>query len=72
MHQLLTWISDTALRLVDTMGIWGILLGMILESACISIPSEVIMLSGGFLAAKGLFSLAEVAIAGTIGNLLGP
>ncbi|MBY3624130.1 DedA family protein [Acinetobacter sp. CUI P1] len=71
MHQLLTWISETALQLVNTMGIWGIWLGMILESACIPIPSEVIMLSGGWLVAQGSLTFMEVAVAGIFGNLLG-
>ncbi|OKP95323.1 DedA family protein [Paenibacillus sp. P46E] len=71
MQQLLTAISETALHLVDTMGIWGIWIGMILESACIPIPSEVIMLSGGFLVAQGSLSFAEVVVAGVVGNLIG-
>lgn len=44
---------------------------MILESACIPIPSEVIMLSGGWLAARGSLSFAGVVAAGVIGNLIG-
>ncbi|AHV97513.1 DedA family protein [Paenibacillus sabinae] len=71
MHQFLAWISETALHLVNTMGIWGIWIGMILESACIPIPSEVIMLSGGWLAARGSLSFAGVVAAGVIGNLIG-
>lgn len=71
MHQFLAWISETALHLVNTMGIWGIWIGMILESACIPIPSEVIMLSGGWLAAQGSLSFAGVVAAGVIGNLIG-
>ena len=71
MHQLLSWISETAVHLVNALGIWGIWIGMILESACIPIPSEVIMLSGGFLAAQGSLSFSEVVIAGSIGNLIG-
>ncbi|CQR54593.1 DedA family protein [Paenibacillus riograndensis] len=71
MQQLLASISETALHLVDTMGIWGIWIGMILESACIPIPSEVIMLSGGFLVAQGSLTFAEVVVAGAVGNLIG-
>ncbi|AIQ18277.1 alkaline phosphatase [Paenibacillus sp. FSL H7-0357] len=71
MHQLLTWITETALHLVHSLGIWGIWIGMILESACIPIPSEVIMLSGGFLVAQGSLSFLEVVVAGCIGNLIG-
>lgn len=67
MHQLLTWISETALQLVNTMGIWGIWLGMILESACIPIPSEVIMLSGGWLVAQGSLTFWKLLSLGYLG-----
>lgn len=71
MHQFISWISDTAMELVNSMGIWGIWIGMILESACIPIPSEVIMLSGGLLVAKGTLTFSEVVAAGVLGNLIG-
>jgi len=50
---------------------------MLLESACVPIPSEVTMLFGGALAAPGLagadaqLNLLAVGIAGTLGNLVG-
>ncbi|ULO04691.1 DedA family protein [Paenibacillus sp. 19GGS1-52] len=71
MHQIVAWISDTALNLVNTMGLWGIWIGMILESACIPIPSEVIMLSGGLLVAQGTLTFTEVVAVGVLGNLIG-
>ncbi|KWX83748.1 alkaline phosphatase, partial [Paenibacillus riograndensis] len=71
MHQLLNAITDAALNLVSSLGIWGIWIGMVLESACIPIPSEVIMLSGGLLIARGTLSFPEVVAAGVLGNLMG-
>ncbi|MNH98353.1 Inner membrane protein YqjA [compost metagenome] len=71
MHQILNAITDAALDLVSTLGIWGIWIGMMLESACIPIPSEVIMLSGGLLIARGTLSFPEVVAAGVLGNLTG-
>lgn len=71
MHQIVAWISETALYLVNTMGLWGIWIGMILESACIPIPSEVIMLSGGLLVAQGTLTFTEVVAVGVLGNLIG-
>jgi membrane protein DedA with SNARE-associated domain len=44
---------------------------MILESACIPLPSEVIMLTGGFFAEQGTFSFWGVVAAGVMGNVLG-
>ncbi|WP_168123177.1 DedA family protein [Paenibacillus sp. HB172176] len=57
--------------MIDNLGIWGIGLGMLIESACIPLPSEVIMLVGGFHVVTGNFTFTEVVIAGVVGNLLG-
>ncbi|WP_058303287.1 DedA family protein [Gorillibacterium timonense] len=71
MQQLLEWIGSLATSLIDTFGLLGIFIGMILESACIPLPSEVILLTGGFFAANGTFPLWGVIAAGVIGNLIG-
>ncbi|AZN41103.1 DedA family protein [Paenibacillus albus] len=71
MHQLIDWISNLAIQLINALGISGIFIGMILESACIPIPSEVIMLSGGAAVATGSMTYAEVVIAGVVGNVVG-
>ena len=44
---------------------------MTLESACIPIPSEVTMPFAGYLVSAGRFSLWQVALWGTVGNLAG-
>ncbi len=49
----------------------GIVLAMALESACIPLPSEVIMPFAGFLAAQGRFSLWGASLAGAVGCTLG-
>ncbi len=49
----------------------GIVVAMALESACIPLPSEVIMPFAGFLAAQGRFSLWGAAVAGAAGCALG-
>lgn len=71
MHQLIDWLSRTAIELIDTLGLAGIFVGMILESACIPIPSEVILLGGGAAAALGSMSYWGVVIAGVLGNVVG-
>ncbi|MFC3797985.1 DedA family protein [Cohnella sp. GCM10012308] len=53
------------------MGVWGIFVGMVLESACIPIPSEVLMLSGGVLVAQHSLTFAQAVAAGVLGNLIG-
>src|SRR3990172_10037503 len=44
---------------------------MLLESACIPIPSEVTMPFSGFLAGQGKLNFALVVLSGTFGNLVG-
>lgn len=56
---------------VSQIGYVGVFILMVLESALIPIPSEVIMPFSGFLVATGEFNLFYVLAAGTIGNLVG-
>lgn len=56
---------------VMTWGYVAIFCAMLLESACIPLPSEVIMPFGGFLAAVGHFNFWGVVLAGTAGNVAG-
>jgi len=64
-------LSNFALWIFDVTGYWGIIITMALESACIPLPSEVVMPYAGALAFKGLFSFWSVVFAGSIGNLIG-
>src|SRR3954463_3192417 len=56
---------------VDAMGLPGVFLLMLLESACIPIPSEATMLFTGFNVAKGHYSLFSAVAVGSIANLVG-
>jgi membrane protein DedA with SNARE-associated domain len=67
LHQL----GDIAINWINSIGYWGILLGMILESACIPIPSEVIMPFGGYLVSTGHLNMIGVIVIGTLGNIIG-
>lgn len=71
LHQLLELLTSIATGLINTLGHWGVFIGMIIESACIPLPSEVIMLFGGFLAAQGTLSFWGVVWAGVLGNVAG-
>jgi membrane protein DedA with SNARE-associated domain len=44
---------------------------MAVESACIQIPSEAIMLFAGFAVSKGELTLVGIVVAGVLGNLVG-
>ncbi|WAH35430.1 DedA family protein [Alicyclobacillus dauci] len=56
---------------VHSGGYIGVFVAMLLESACIPIPSEVIMPLGGYLAFAGHLNLWMVIIMGTLGNVVG-
>ena len=56
---------------IASLGYSGVVLMMAIESACIPLPSEVIMPFAGYLVSTGRFNLQLVAIAGAVGCLLG-
>jgi membrane protein DedA with SNARE-associated domain len=64
-------LADTATSIVGSLGLGGIFLLMLLESACIPIPSEATMLFAGFNVANGHYSLFAITVAGVLGNLVG-
>ena len=56
---------------ISSLGYFGVFWAMAIESACIPVPSEIIMPFSGFLAFKGQFNLLAVSIVGAFGNLAG-
>src|SRR5438270_1331561 len=58
-------------KVIGSTGYAGITLLMAIESACIPLPSELIMPFGGYLAFQGRFQLLWLATAGAIGCNLG-
>jgi membrane protein DedA with SNARE-associated domain len=56
---------------IDGTGYVGIAILMAIESACIPLPSEIIMPFAGYLAGEGRFNLYWAATAGAIGCNLG-
>ncbi len=64
-------IVDFATSQIGSYGLAAVFILMIFESACIPVPSEAIMLYGGFLVARGEQSLFAIVAAGVLGNLVG-
>jgi membrane protein DedA with SNARE-associated domain len=64
-------IVQFAVDTVDALGLPGVFVLMLLESACIPIPSEATMLFAGFNVSNGEYSLAAATAAGVLGNLVG-
>lgn len=52
-------------------GLLVVFITMALESACIPIPSEVVVPYGGFLASQGHVALWQVILVATLANLIG-
>lgn len=64
---MLTHATDAILAL----GLFGVFFGMILESAYIPVPSEIILPYAGYLAATGRTSLLAAMFAGLLGGIVG-
>jgi membrane protein DedA with SNARE-associated domain len=62
---------NAAVDVVDAMGLPGVFVLMVLESACIPVPSEATMLFAGFNVSNGEYSLAAAVAVGSIANLVG-
>jgi len=60
-----------AVDVIDKMGLIGVFLLMVAESACLPIPSEATMLFAGFNVANGEYSLFAATAAGVAGNVVG-
>ena len=56
---------------ISSMGYGGIVLLMGIESACIPLPSEIIMPFAGYLVYRGEMTLQGAALAGAVGCVLG-
>ncbi|CAN5501285.1 DedA family protein [soil metagenome] len=70
-EHILTWLAGIIIAVISTTGYWGVLLLMAIESACIPLPSEVIMPFAGYLVSTGRFDLWAVATMGALGCNLG-
>lgn len=64
-------LADFVTRIVGDLGLAGVFVLSALGSACIPIPSEVVMLFSGFNVALGRYSLLAATTAGVAGNVVG-
>ena len=64
-------LSGFIVATISVLGYSGIVLLMAIESACIPLPSEVIMPFSGYLVSTGQMNLWAVGIAGAVGCVLG-
>ena len=64
-------IVEVAVDVVKELGLWGVFVLMVLESACIPVPSEATMLFAGFNVSDGQYSLFAATAVGSVANLVG-
>jgi membrane protein DedA with SNARE-associated domain len=60
-----------ATNVIGDLGLAGVFVLMLLESACVPIPSEATMLFAGFNVSEGHYSLLAVTVVGSLANLVG-
>ena len=65
------WLEHFVTDVLGDYGYLAVFILMVLESACIPVPSELTMVFGGFLVSRGDLDFFWVAMLGTIGNLVG-
>jgi len=70
-ERIIAWVVQFVTAAIGSGGYAGIAALMGIESACIPLPSEIIMPFAGYLVYKGTFSLFWAATAGAIGCNLG-
>jgi membrane protein DedA with SNARE-associated domain len=69
--RLLEILSGIIVAVISTLGYSGIVLLMAIESACIPLPSEIIMPFSGYLVSTGQMNLWIVSLAGAAGCVVG-
>lgn len=71
LNQIITFLAGIIVTVISDTGYIGIVVLMAIESACVPLPSEIIMPFAGYLVSTGRFSLFWVATAGAIGCNIG-
>ena len=73
MFSIVEFVSNFVINIIGSLGYWGVFIGMTLESACIPLPSEIIMPFSGFVVWQGNtnMTLIGITLVGALGNLLG-
>lgn len=70
-EKILSVLAGFIIATISRLGYGGIVLLMAIESACIPLPSEIIMPFSGYLVYRGEMQLWAVALAGAVGCVLG-
>jgi len=68
---ILEFLAGIVIYLISSLGYFGVFLCMTIESACIPLPSEIIMPFSGYLIYTGAFNIYLVTLFGALGNVAG-
>lgn len=71
METILTSLGHFVVTIISAFGYAGVFLAMAIESACIPLPSEIILPFTGYMVFAGRFGFWQAVIAATLGNLFG-
>lgn len=70
-EKIISILASFIIAAISMFGYAGVALMMAIESACIPLPSEIIMPFSGYLVSTGEFTLWGVSLAGAVGCVLG-
>src|SRR6266566_1588996 len=70
-EKIISVLAGFIIATISTLGYGGIVLLMAIESACVPLPSEIIMPFSGYLVFTGELTLWGIALAGALGCVLG-
>jgi len=70
-EKIISWLAGIVIAVISKTGYLGVIVLMAIESACIPLPSEIIMPFAGYLVYTGRFNLFWAATAGALGCNLG-
>jgi len=71
LDQIISALASFIVEVISASGYFGVVVLMAVESACIPLPSEIIMPFAGYLISTGQFSLIGAATAGALGCNVG-
>ncbi|WP_088188457.1 DedA family protein [Desulfosporosinus sp. FKA] len=71
METILSHLGQFVVSVISLFGYLGVFLAMAIESACIPLPSEIILPFTGYMVFLGRFTLWQATLAATLGNLFG-
>lgn len=71
LESLIAQVGLFVIHIISTLGYGGVFVAMAIESACIPLPSEIILPFTGYMVFLGRFGLWQATLAATLGNLFG-